>query len=388
MSVAIHHTPISLYIHMPWCIKKCPYCDFNSHALQKELPEDQYIQALIRELQEKAKKIDNRPIYSIFIGGGTPSLFSATAYKKLWQAMSQILNLPPNIEITLEANPGTVEQERFYGYRDVGINRISLGIQSFNEKHLKKLGRIHSGQEAEKAVSIARQAQFENINLDLMHGLPNQNLTEALDDLTIAIHLNPTHISWYQLTLEPNTFFHKQPPPLPTDDHIWEMQQKGQVLLAQHGFSAYEVSAYADEKYHCQHNTNYWEFGDYLGIGAGAHSKITDKNGMVKRHANISNPKNYMELSPTVITEEKIITNDELLFEFMLNRLRLKKPILHTELLSRTPLTTALIPETFQQAAELQFVTLNKTSIQLTELGHRFLNDVIELFLPTNASSI
>ena len=267
--------PLSLYIHVPWCVRKCPYCDFNSHESKGELPEQQYIETLLEDLKADSSYIQGRKIHSIFIGGGTPSLFSAEAYQRLFEEIQTLVPFADNIEITLEANPGTVEQGRFAEYRRIGINRLSIGIQSFDAEKLEALGRIHSNDEAIHAAEQAREAGFDNFNLDLMFGLPEQSTREALNDLKTAITLKPAHISWYQLTLEPNTVFHRYPPALPEDDLIFTMQETGQALLASHGYQHYETSAYTKEGHACQHNLNYWRFGDYLGIGAGAHGKIT-----------------------------------------------------------------------------------------------------------------
>jgi oxygen-independent coproporphyrinogen-3 oxidase len=366
---------------MPWCVRKCPYCDFNSHAQQGELPQEAYIDALVTELQSRLTVINQRPIHSIFIGGGTPSLFSPQSYATLFNAIARLCTLEKNIEITLEANPGTVEQTNFQGYRDVGINRLSLGIQSFQTEKLKSLGRIHGSEEAHRAVAIAHQTGFTNINIDLMHGLPKQTIDDALYDLKTALTLAPTHLSWYQLTLEPNTYFYKHPPRLPKDEAIWKMQLAGKQLLAENNFNQYEVSAFCQPSFHCQHNLNYWEFGDYLGIGAGAHSKITHYNGHISRHSNVKSPKNYLDKDKTRKEEEKILTADELVFEFMLNALRLQKPIPHDLFTARTGLPLTYIQHSLQLAHQYQFLEPTNNCFTLTPLGTHFLNDVIELFL-------
>ncbi len=379
--LTISTIPLSLYIHMPWCVRKCPYCDFNSHAQQGELPQEAYIDALVTELQSRLTVINQRPIHSIFIGGGTPSLFSPQSYATLFNAIARLCTLEKNIEITLEANPGTVEQTNFQGYRDVGINRLSLGIQSFQTEKLKSLGRIHGSEEAHRAVAIAHQTGFTNINIDLMHGLPKQTIDDALYDLKTALTLAPTHLSWYQLTLEPNTYFYKHPPRLPKDEAIWKMQLAGKQLLAENNFNQYEVSAFCQPSFHCQHNLNYWEFGDYLGIGAGAHSKITHYNGHISRHSNVKSPKNYLDKDKTRKEEEKILTADELVFEFMLNALRLQKPIPHDLFTARTGLPLTYIQHSLQLAHQYQFLEPTNNCFTLTPLGTHFLNDVIELFL-------
>src|SRR3990167_5961302 len=287
--------PLSLYVHVPWCVQKCPYCDFNSHAVKEELPETAYIAELCKELTQKIPLIEDRPIQSLFIGGGTPSLFSAKSYARLFDFLKQHATLLPDAEITLEANPGTAEQQRFLDYRAVGINRLSIGIQSLQNDKLKALGRIHDGSQAQKAIEMAFTAGFTNFNVDLMFGLPNQTIEDAQQDLTSVIALKPPHLSWYQLTLEPNTLFHKFPPKLPDDDYLWQMQNEGIAQLAQHGYQRYEVSAYCQTGHESRHNLNYWLFGDYLGIGAGAHSKITHKDQTISRHSNIKHPKLYAQ---------------------------------------------------------------------------------------------
>lgn len=377
-----HPIPLSLYIHLPWCVKKCPYCDFNSHSLREAIPEDAYIDALIRDLKNDLPYADNRPLISIFIGGGTPSLFSANAIARLLTEVGNLLTITPDCEITLEANPGTVEQERFYGYREAGVNRLSIGIQSFHQEHLTRLGRIHNGDEALKAVAIARQANFKNVNLDLMYGLPQQTITEALADLTTALSLNPTHLSWYQLTLEPNTPFYHKPPPLPNDDYLWDMQQQGQALLREHDFHQYEVSAYAHSQCISRHNFNYWQFGDYLGIGAGAHSKITDvKQKTVTRCWKVKHPKDYLQKDHDFAGARNRVNVSDLPFEFMLNALRLNGDIQSSLFCERTGLAFCTIIPVLKIAAEKQLMTWDDDKFALTPLGRNFLNEVVELFM-------
>jgi putative oxygen-independent coproporphyrinogen III oxidase len=374
--------PLSLYIHLPWCVRKCPYCDFNSHTLRNELPENQYIAALIADLDQDLVKVTGRSLVSIFIGGGTPSLFSPAAIDALLTAVHARFNFNDNIEITLEANPGTVEYERFVGFRAAGVNRLSIGIQSFQEDKLKILGRIHNGNEAIRAVEAAHAAGFTNFNLDLMHGLPQQTLEDALYDLTTALQLKPTHLSWYQLTLEPNTLFYKQPPQLPADDFIWEMQDRCRELLAEHNFRQYEISAYSRSGKQCQHNRNYWQFGDYLGIGAGAHSKITDvKQQTITRDWKLKNPKDYLKADTTFIGEEKIISPTELPFEFMLNTLRLYEDIPLKLFVERTGLSIAELTTPLQKAEEKGLLNWNSEIIQPTDLGRRFYNDLVAMFI-------
>ena len=267
--------PLSLYIHIPWCVRKCPYCDFNSHRTPEILPEQEYVQALINDLEESLDWVENRKIQSIFIGGGTPSLFSANSIEKILREVQQRIGFEKDIEITLEANPGTAEQQKFADFKTVGVNRLSIGVQSFDSDHLKTLGRIHDGKQSRQAIDMALKAEFKRLNIDLMHGLPHQNPHSATQDLHTAINTGISHISWYQLTLEPNTEFFSKPPPLPAEDQLADIQEVGQSLLHQAGFRQYEVSAFALDAAACQHNINYWQFGDYLGIGAGAHGKIS-----------------------------------------------------------------------------------------------------------------
>ena len=283
----LEQPPLSLYIHIPWCLRKCPYCDFNSHAATSQLPEQEYVSALCQDLDtdlSSLKLADFSGFHSVFIGGGTPSLFSARAYEQLLDHIRKKVGIERGAEITLEVNPGAAEAEKFLGYRQAGINRLSIGIQSFHTDYLAKLGRIHSGPEAEKAIELALAAGFDNFNLDLMHGLPGQSIEEGLEDLKKALSFGPTHLSWYQLTIEPNTEFYARPPPLPEDDLLAEMQDSGIELISEAGFRRYEVSAYSQPGYQSQHNLNYWLFGDYLGIGAGAHGKFSDPDtGLIKR---------------------------------------------------------------------------------------------------------
>ncbi len=375
--------PLSLYIHFPWCVRKCPYCDFNSHTLKNDLPEKLYIEKLLLDLEQDLTQINPGVIHTIFLGGGTPSLFSAEALAHLFAELKKHLHFVPTIEITLEANPGTVEYQRFADYRASGINRLSIGIQSFQAEKLKILGRIHNQQEAIKAAETAHQAGFTNFNLDLMHGLPEQTLAEAMNDLNTAIQLAPTHISWYQLTLEPNTLFHRFPPAaLPAEDLINDMQDQGKALLAKAGFQQYEISAYSQTHRECRHNINYWQFGDYLGIGAGAHSKITDIDRQtITRHWKIKNPKDYLAADKTFIGETKIISSAELPFEFMLNALRLYQPIPISLFEQRTGLALNIIEKNLQHAKQKALLDWNKDYIFPTELGWRFYNNLLEIFI-------
>lgn len=375
--------PLSLYIHFPWCIRKCPYCDFNSHALRAELPEMAYIEALIEDLDQQLPKVFDRPLISIFMGGGTPSLFSPSAISYLLDAIRKRLTFSADIEITLEANPGTVEYQRFAAYRAAGVNRLSIGIQSFQDHQLKTLGRIHNGSEAGNAVMAAKAAGFSNINLDLMHGLPGQSLKEGLDDLNRAFELDPCHISWYQLTIEPNTEFAVRPPLLPIDDAIWELQDQAKTQLTKNAYKQYEISAYSRESYICKHNRNYWEFGDYLGIGAGAHSKLSDaENQTITRAWRHKNPKDYLGRKNNFLAEEKFIAREELGFEFMLNALRLHYPISIALFEQRTGLSFSTLTDPLREAEKLELLEVTKTDVHLSDRGKRFYNDVVALFLP------
>lgn len=376
--------PLSLYIHIPWCIKKCPYCDFNSHAVKDSILEEHYVKKLMADLKADLPYVQNRKLHSIFIGGGTPSLFSAKAYETLFDTIFKWITPKENIEITLEANPGTVEQQRFKDYHAVGINRLSIGCQSFNPEHLKILGRIHDKNQALRAADAACKAGFTNFNLDLMFALPSQTIAEALEDLTTAISLNPTHLSWYQLTLEPNTLFHKFPPALPDDELMADMFAAGQALLADHHFLQYEVSAYAQKNQQCQHNLNYWQFGDYLGIGAGAHSKLTNfstfSTGKIHRLLKHKHPKTYIE-ADNFISEAIEIAESALPFEFMLNALRLNQPISSHLFETRTGLSFAVIKPNIEKAINKGLLIFDGVVFYPTKLGQRFLNDLVEMFL-------
>lgn len=379
MTIALNEIPLTLYIHLPWCVRKCPYCDFNSHQAS-ELPEKEYLAALMRDFSEDLAKIAQRKLQAIFIGGGTPSLFSGESIAKLLEGVHSIWPFSHDIEITLEANPGTVEQQRFKEYRKAGVNRLSLGIQSFQDEKLKLLGRIHNTQEALRAIHSIKAAGFDNFNLDLMFGLPQQNLLEALSDLRIAIENQPTHLSWYKLTLEPNTYFHHHPPPLPKDDLIWQMHDEGQEYLSSQGYAQYEISAYSQPGYECDHNRNYWEFGDYLGIGAGAHSKITMQNGEVLRFWKTKHPKIYLQ-TKQFIAEQKIITREQLPFEFMLNHLRLNTPVPLQLFEKRTGLKKSCILNVLEKAQHKGFLAWDNDFITLSSLGKNFTNELLELFL-------
>ena len=369
--------PISLYIHYPWCVKKCPYCDFNSHEGD---PQADYIAALIRDLDCDLKYLQNRQIHSIFIGGGTPSLMSIDDARELFKGLRQKLSIPNNIEITLEANPGTFDANKFAQFRELGINRLSIGVQSFNNKNLEFLGRIHSSEEAIQAIGEAQKVGFENINIDLMYGLKDQTTELCMEDLSCAIELQPSHISFYQLTLEANTLFAKYPPKLPAEDNIWEMGEKGAALLQNNGFGQYEISAYG--KTPSQHNINYWEFGDYIGIGAGAHGKITDiKAKKVFRTLKPKSPRDYLNQFQHNDSESSIKVVDNITFEFMLNSLRLKDGF-NVELFeTRTGQPFQVLSSKLDKAIDLDLIKIQKKSIKPTTKGFNFLNELQEIFL-------
>jgi len=373
--------PLALYIHIPWCVRKCPYCDFNSHTASPVLPEQEYVDALLADLDQDLHAVYGRELTSIFFGGGTPSLFSAEALGRLLKGVEQRIRFAADIEITLEANPGTFEQEKFVAYRKLGINRLSIGIQSFQQEKLEALGRIHNGDEAVRAAGMARQAGFDNFNLDLMHGLPDQSLDDALSDLRQAIALKPTHISWYQLTLEPNTVFWNQPPVLPEDDTLWDIQEAGQALLAEHGYAQYEVSAYAQAGRPARHNLNYWSFGDFIGIGAGAHGKLSHPDGRIVRTWKTRLPKDYLNPAKSFQAGEKSLSNDEMPFEFLMNALRLTAGVESRLYPERTGLSLETLAEGRREAEQSGLLQVEPSRLAATERGQLFLNDLLQQFL-------
>jgi putative oxygen-independent coproporphyrinogen III oxidase len=377
--------PLSLYIHLPWCVKKCPYCDFNSHEFSETgIDESSYIEALIRDLDNELPRIWGRTVTTVFIGGGTPSLFSVESIDKLLSAIRARLNIYPDIEITLEANPGTAEAEKFKGYRDAGINRLSIGVQSFKDKYLNALGRIHNSNEALKAIELAKSAGFKNFNIDLMFALPNQTIEEAIEDLKVAVDQNPTHLSWYQLTIEPNTVFYSKPPEIPTDDDSWMMQEQGQTFLNENDYKQYEVSAYAKDKNVAIHNINYWEFGDYLGIGAGAHGKITNvAEGKIERFSRHKIPKRYIELAgqESAITETRKLNRKDLPLEFLMNAMRLNEGVDANLFLQRTGLPLKIIEKELFMATEREFLEWQINILKPTTDGQRYLNEFLEMFV-------
>lgn len=372
--------PLSLYIHMPWCVKKCPYCDFNSHASQGALPEKAYIDALINDLKQDLPYVQNRSLKSIFIGGGTPSLFSAQEIGRLIKQIQELVIFDSNIEITMEANPGTLEHDDLTAYQHAGINRLSIGVQSFSDNKLSILGRIHQSEEAKQVITKAMSAGFNSVNVDLMHGLPNQTFDEAMRDLEIAASLNPTHLSWYQLTIEPNTLFYSKPPKLPEDESLWEIYRKGKEKLAELGYQQYEISAYSKSGYQCQHNLNYWQFGDYLGIGCGAHGKITlPHSNQILRTVKIKHPKGYLAANEFIDEKIEVYAEDRPL-EFLMNRLRLMSPISKYEFEQRTGLNSLVIEQGMRQAEDKKLICMDDKYWNLTEKGQLFINELLSIF--------
>lgn len=373
--------PLALYIHIPWCVRKCPYCDFNSHAAGPTLPEEEYVDALLADLDADLQHVHGRPLTSIFFGGGTPSLFSDRALGRLLEGVERRIAFAPDIEITLEANPGTFEQAKFKGYRSLGINRLSIGVQSFQEAKLKALGRIHNGDEAIRAADMARAAGFDNFNLDLMHGLPEQSIEDALFDLRTAISQGPTHLSWYQLTMEPNTVFWSQPPELPEDDLLWDIQEAGQALLAAEGYAQYEVSAYTQAGKQARHNLNYWTFGDFLGIGAGAHAKLSTPAGRIQRTWKTRLPKDYLDPAKAFQAGERLLAADELPFEFLMNVLRLSEGAPAELFSQRTGLPLQQLEQARREAERQGLLQADETRLVATAKGQLFLNDLLQQFL-------
>lgn len=373
--------PLSLYIHIPWCVRKCPYCDFNSHEARGSLPEQEYVKALIRDLELALPLIWGRKVYTVFFGGGTPSLLSGDSVAEILRQVRMLVPLDMNAEITLEANPGTVEAARFAAYREAGVNRLSMGIQSFNNTHLQALGRIHSADEAKHAIAIAQQ-HFDNINLDLMYALPNQTVDQALHDVKTVLSFAPQHLSCYHLTLEPNTLFHLNPPPLPDDDTSCDMQQSIEELLAVHGYQHYETSAFALSKKRSRHNLNYWQFGDYLGIGAGAHSKLSFPDKVI-RQVRYKQPQEYMQQAAkdAPIQDEHEVSCNDLAFEFMMNALRLNEGFDSALFEERTSFSLITIRRELEVAEQRGLLTRDHQRIMPTQLGQRFLNDLLEMFL-------
>ncbi|MBY8121720.1 radical SAM family heme chaperone HemW [Vibrio fluvialis] len=380
---------LSLYVHIPWCVQKCPYCDFNSHALKADIPEEEYIDALLEDLDTDIERYqlagDPRLLHSIFIGGGTPSLISADGIARLLRGIEARIAFKPDIEITMEANPGTIEAERFVGYRHVGVTRISIGVQSFEPEKLSRLGRIHGRDEAVNAAKLAHQIGLNSFNLDLMHGLPDQTLDQALADLDRAIELAPPHLSWYQLTIEPNTMFYFKPPTLPDDDALWDIFDLGHQKLTEAGYVQYEISGYSKPGYQCQHNLNYWRFGDYLGIGCGSHGKLSFADGRIVRTTKVKHPRGYLaayqNLAKPYLDSEQLVEDVDRPFEFFMNRFRLIEPCPKADFSATTGLPISVIQPTLDWAIEQGYLSDNDTHWQITEKGKLFLNDLLAAFM-------
>lgn len=371
--------PLSLYIHIPWCVQKCPYCDFNSHALKGEVPHDDYVAHLLADLDADLPLVAGREIRTVFIGGGTPSLLSAEAMQTLMDGVRARIPVAEDAEVTMEANPGTVEADRFSGYQKAGINRISIGVQSFGDDKLIRLGRIHDAGEAKRAARLAATLGLRSFNLDLMHGLPEQHLGEALSDLRQAIELAPPHLSWYQLTIEPNTSFGSRPPVLPDDDLLWDIFSQGHQLLTQAGYVQYETSAYAKPGFQCQHNLNYWRFGDYLGIGCGAHGKISFADGRILRTVKTKHPRGYME--GRYLDQQNDVATEDRPFEFFMNRFRLLEAMPRSDFTDYTGLPESVVRPQIEAALNAGEISETATHWQITEHGKLFLNTLLERFL-------
>jgi len=372
--------PLSLYIHIPWCVQKCPYCDFNSHGQNGELPQKAYVDALLADLHQDLHLVQGRKLHTIFIGGGTPSLFDANQIKRILDGANALIPFSDDIEITMEANPGTLEHDDFSAYRAAGVTRLSIGVQSFSKDKLNLLGRIHDQNEAQTAAQKASQAGYLSFNLDLMHGLPNQSFAEAMADIDTAAALNPPHLSWYQLTIEPNTLFHSKPPQLPDDEDLWQIYEQGQQKLAALGYEQYEISAYAKPGYQCRHNLNYWQFGDYLGIGCGAHGKVTlPEENRIIRTVKIKHPKGYLVASNYTFEQTEVAQEDRAL-EYLMNRLRLMTPIPKQEFEDRTGLHRDTLKDGMEKAKQRGLLTESAEHWQLTSKGHMFVNDLLTQF--------
>ena len=381
----LRNPPLSLYVHMPWCVRKCPYCDFNSHAIPDELPADKYVKALVADLEQDLPLVWGRPVQSIYFGGGTPSLFPAGLIASFLSDVRARLELRPDVEITLEANPGTIEHDSFTAYSQAGINRVSLGVQSFDNGLLKAIGRIHGRREIEQSLISLGLAGISNFNIDLMYGLPGQSPVQSRRDIELAVNAGPAHISFYQLTIEPNTLFAAKPPQLPVDDVAWQMQQSGLDLLEVNGYRQYEISAYALAGKQSRHNMNYWRFGDFLAIGAGAHGKITTASeGRVRRFAKHRHPKRYLQglESGDWCAETRVLTDDELIFEFFLNQLRLRDGLTIDDFSARTGLSWSAVESRVAEAIDKGLLEITQERINPTALGWRFVNDIQQIFLP------
>jgi oxygen-independent coproporphyrinogen-3 oxidase len=371
--------PLGLYVHLPWCVRKCPYCDFNSHQLHDPLPAGEYSKALVEDLEHDLFMAGDRPVSSIYFGGGTPSLFTAAQIARLLSAIRARLDIEPGAEITLEANPGTVERDSFTAYREAGVNRVSLGVQSFDDGCLRQIGRIHGRDDIETALASLRSAQLDNFNIDLMFGLPGQHVQQAVDDIRQAIGSGAAHISHYQLTLEPNTEFAARPPKLPAEEHCWDVQSTAAELLLQHGYHQYEISAWSREGRTCGHNMNYWRYGDFLGIGAGAHAKLTGAGG-IRRMSKHRHPRQYM--SGDRVAENRVIDDGEKVFEFFLNTLRLREGFTRAQFTARTGLAWEWVADRVGRAQRKGLLEAGGQRVSHTETGWRFVNDIQAMFLP------
>ena len=385
MTELLRNPPLSLYVHMPWCVRKCPYCDFNSHTVPDELPADEYIRALVADLEQDLPLVWGRPVQSIYFGGGTPSLFSADQIASFLSDARARLDLRPDVEITLEANPGTIERDSFPAYAQAGINRVSLGVQSFDDGLLKSIGRIHGRREIEQSLLSLESAGISNFNIDLMYALPGQSPDQSRRDVELAINAGPAHISFYQLTIESNTAFAAQPPSLPLDDMAWDMHQAGSDLLEANAYMQYEISAFAQQGKQSRHNVNYWRFGDFLAIGAGAHGKITTAaEGRVRRFARHRHPKRYLQGLPSGDwrAETRVLSDEELVFEFFLNQLRLKDGVTIDDFSARTGLAWNVVESRVTKAVDKGLLEIRDGRVSPTALGWRFVNDIQQIFLP------
>jgi oxygen-independent coproporphyrinogen-3 oxidase len=374
--------PLSLYIHIPWCVQKCPYCDFNSHESRGAIPEQNYVNALLSDFRQELPHFQNRELHSIFIGGGTPSLFAAKSIDTVLSGIEKMVKFSDHIEITLEANPGTADAKKFTDFRSAGITRLSIGIQSFNDQHLRTLGRIHNAAEARRAIQIAREAGYDNFNLDLMHGLPQQSPDEAVDDLLAACEFEPAHLSWYQLTVEPNTVFYNSPPSLPSESRMERIRERGMAILSENAYEQYEVSAFSKPSKVSAHNMNYWQFGDYLGIGAGAHGKLSDaKNNRIRRTRKIKQPAQYQASDGEYTAEVTEIDEDQRALEFLMNALRLKQGFSIRQFEPRTGLPFSAIEKKVEYLISTDFLFKNGDNIAASERGYLVLNSLLEEFL-------
>ncbi len=385
MPALLSNPPLSLYVHMPWCVRKCPYCDFNSHTVPEQLPAEEYIRALLADLEHDLPLVWGRPVQSIYFGGGTPSLFKAELIEGFLSMVKALLDVRPDVEITLEANPGTIEHDSFSAYAQAGINRVSLGVQSFDDELLGRIGRIHGSAEIEQSLFSLRVAGITNFNIDLMYALPGQSPAQSERDIQLAIEANPAHVSFYHLTIEPNTVFAAQPPTLPLDDVAWDMQQTGLEMLEASGYGQYEISAFAKRAMQSRHNMNYWRYGDFLAIGAGAHGKITTPvDGKVQRCAKHRHPKRYLQglENGDWLAEKRLISDEERVFEFFLNQLRLRQGVFIDDFSARTGLSWRVAESRVQKAVDRGLLEFHNRRLTPTELGWKFVNDIQQIFLP------